>query len=194
MFVQLKNMDRTKKLIILIVLVFLLTIGGVFWWWNQRDARELNKNLPEGVRVVKTLGGDYKVVNKIDGYEFKIPSEWEGIEEIEYIPTNKEEEYLVTSINIKSLEAKKGGVGIDQFQITDKEFNLETSVKRILEEYGLSGNLIHDVIEGNEIIKVQENVHLGGEYIFFLKENSSIYAITGRSEKDIKEIISNGKW
>lgn len=187
-------MDRTKKLIILSVFVLLLIAGGVFNWWNQRDVRILNENLPEGIRVVKTLWGDYKVVNKIDGYEFKIPREWKGIEEIKYIPNNKEEKYLVASINIKSVEVKKGGIAIDCFQITNKEYELENYVKRIFEEHGLSGDLIHDVIEENEIIKVQENVHLGGEYIYFLKENSSIYAITGKSKKDIQEIIINGKW
>lgn len=187
-------MDRTKKLIILIIFLLLLVVGGVFWWWNQKDIRELNKNLPEGVMVVKTLYGDYKVVNKIDGYEFKIPREWKEIEEIKYIPNNKEEKYLVASINIKGVEVKSGGIAIECFQITNEEYELENYVKRIFEEYGLSGNLIHDVIEENEIIKVQENVHLGGEYIYFLKENSSIYAITGKSKKDIQEIIINGKW
>ena len=187
-------MDRTKKLIILVIFALLLIVGGVFWWWNQKDIRELNKNLPEGVRVVKTLEGDYRVVNKIDGYEFKIPREWKGIKEIKYIPNNKEEKYLVASINIKGVEVKNEGIAIECFQITNEEYELENYVKRILEEYGLSGDLIHDVIEENKIIKVQENVHLGGEYIYFLKENSSIYAITGKSKKDIQGIIINGKW
>ncbi len=66
-----------KKLIfwVVSVAVLVLAAGGFFYWWqNQADVRELNKTLPEGVRVVKSLiGSEYKIVNKIDGYEFKIP-------------------------------------------------------------------------------------------------------------------------
>ena len=65
-----------KKIIIIISIVLILVAGGGFFWWNgnQKDVRELNKNLPEGVRVMKSLiGNEYKVVNKIDGYEFKVP-------------------------------------------------------------------------------------------------------------------------
>ncbi|MFH1181230.1 MAG: hypothetical protein V1705_02370, partial [bacterium] len=72
------------------ILIFVLVLaGGSFFYWqqNQKDISRLNKNLPKGVKVEKSLigfGNEYKVVNKIDGYEFKIPREWNGLEEIEY--------------------------------------------------------------------------------------------------------------
>lgn len=62
------------KKIIFSVIALVLVGGGFFYWWqNQADARELNKTLPEGIGVVKSLfgfGDEYKVVNKIDNYSF----------------------------------------------------------------------------------------------------------------------------
>ena len=81
------------------VFVLLLISGGVFYWQNnQKDVRELNKTLPVGVKVAKNLfgfGNEYKVINKIDGYEFKVPSAWKGIEKIEY------EDVIDTDLSIK---------------------------------------------------------------------------------------------
>lgn len=58
-----------------IILTLALGGGGVFLWQkSQVDVQTLNKTLPEGVRVTKSLlGNEYRVVNKIDGYEFGIP-------------------------------------------------------------------------------------------------------------------------
>ncbi|MDO8659513.1 MAG: hypothetical protein Q7K54_02830, partial [Candidatus Parcubacteria bacterium] len=66
-----------KKIVLLVVVLGLFGGGFFYWWNNQADVRELNKTLPEGVKVVKSFfGGEYKVINKIDGYEFKVPKEW----------------------------------------------------------------------------------------------------------------------
>ncbi|MBI4101556.1 MAG: hypothetical protein HY443_01150, partial [Candidatus Nealsonbacteria bacterium] len=76
-----------KKLIGLII-ILLLFAGGIFFWRNNtKDVRELNKGLPKGVRVEKSLfgfGNEYKVVNKIDGYEFKVPERLRGIKSLDY--------------------------------------------------------------------------------------------------------------
>ena len=92
------------------VFVLLLISGGVFYWQNnQKDVREFNKNLPVGVKVAKNIfgfGQEYKVVNKIDGYEFKVPSAWKGIEKIEY------EDVIDTDLSIKK-QTKEKGMDID---------------------------------------------------------------------------------
>src|SRR3989338_10885401 len=101
------------------ILVFVLVLAGsgFFYWQSQKDVRELNKTLPKGVRVVKSLiGSEYKVVNKIDGYEFKVPSAWKGVKEIGYISERNESGYVGTSINLQGIEGMGGVIGIDQFK------------------------------------------------------------------------------
>jgi len=84
---KINNMSKKYIVIGLVVLILAAIGAGLFLWQNQKDVRELNKNLPNGIRVVKSLvGNNYKVINKIDGYEFKIPKEWKGINEINYAP------------------------------------------------------------------------------------------------------------
>ncbi|MCG2688400.1 hypothetical protein L6250_02060, partial [Candidatus Parcubacteria bacterium] len=63
---------RRKIIVSLLIIAFLVVAGGSFYWWqNQQDVREINKTLPEGIKVVKGLfNKEYKVVNNIDGYEF----------------------------------------------------------------------------------------------------------------------------
>ena|SRR3989338_1198780 len=95
-----------KKVIFLIsiIVVLLLAGGGVFYWWqNQADVRELNKTLPVGVRVEKSLAGEYKVVNDIDGYEFKVPGGWMGVQEIAYTPESTEQGYVLAGIELEGV-------------------------------------------------------------------------------------------
>jgi len=74
-----------KTTISIIVIILLLIGGGVYYWWqNETELSELNKNLPQGIRVEKRDGQEV-VVNTIDGYEIKIPKEWGGLENIEYL-------------------------------------------------------------------------------------------------------------
>ena len=44
-----------KKILVSLLILFLLAIaGGIFWYWqNQKDVRDINKTLPEGVKVAK---------------------------------------------------------------------------------------------------------------------------------------------
>jgi len=77
-------MNRVRKVIIPLFVFSLLIIAGVFYWNDRADIRGLNKNLPEGIKVVKSLMEEYWVINGIDGYEFRIPEDWKGIEEIKY--------------------------------------------------------------------------------------------------------------
>ena len=184
------------KKIILLVVVLVLIGGGFFYWWQiQADIRELNKTLPEGVRVVKSLfGNEYKVVNKVDGYELKIPPEWMGIKEIGYIPERTEEGYTATSIGIEGKEGIGRSVGIDRYKSGRDVGDLGSWAKTNFETFGLMGDFIKDKTGEFDSIKTQENVHFGGEYIYFFKKDFVIYTITGGSEDFIRYIITNGKW
>lgn len=183
-----------KKVIFLIV-VLILFGGGFFYWQNQADVRELNKNLPEGVKVEKSLFGDeYKVVNKIDGYEFAVPEEWKGVGEMEYIPEENEQGYIASSIGLEGKEGHSRIIGIDRFKISEDINNLEIWAQDNFDTFGLVGDFAEDKIGQFEVIKTQESVHLLGMYVYFFQKNSAIYAITNPSEDFIRDIISNGKW
>jgi hypothetical protein len=187
-----------RKKIGILVFVLVLAGGGFFYWQNnQKDIRELNKNLPAGVKVVKNMfgfGNEYKVINKIDGYEFKVPSAWKGVEGIEYVPERTEaRDYIFTSIELKGKEGTGRIIGINLFKLQNSGVNVEEWAKTSLGISGISSNFNKDKIGGFEIIKTQEQIGTIG-YIYFFKKNNIIYTITGGSEEFIREIISNGKW
>ena len=179
-----------------VVLVLVLVAGGFFYWWqNQADVRVLNKTLPEGVRVVKNLVGDeYGVVNKIDGYEFKIPPEWKGLREIAYMPERTETGYTGTSIDMSGNEGGSIIGIIDRFKINDQSVNLKSWAQKEFEIFGLVGDFSEDKVGEFEIVKTKEEVHLVGMAVYFFKKDSVIYVITNGSEDFIRYIISNGKW
>lgn len=177
------------------IVVLVLISGGFFYWQqNQADVRELNKTLPAGVRVAKSLiGNEYKVVNKIDGYDFKVPMEWRGIKEVEYISEREESGFRGTSINIEGLEGGARGLGVDRFKI-ERNPNLIDWAKNMFSTVGLDGDFKSETIKNFEVIKTQENLHLVGMYMYFFKKDSAIYSITNGSEEFIRYIITNGQW
>ena len=185
-----------KKLIIPIVLVLLFLII-VLWflnWRNQEKLKELNEPLPKGVSVVKTLTGKYRVVNKIDGYEFKIPDEWEGVKTIEYVAEKTLLDYTASTIEI---EGKRGGsriLMISRFKLSTPYSNLRKWAENIFDIFGLVGDFTEDKVGEYEIMKTQENVHLVGMYVYFFKKTDAVYSVTCGSEEFIKDIISNGTW
>ena len=185
-----------KKIVIsFLIIAFLAMAGGGFYWWQANQAvAGLNKSLPSGVKVVKSLfRRDYTVVNKIDGYEFKVPKAWGGIEEIEHVPERTEGDYTAASISVKGKDGWSRLVTIDRFKV-DKLKDLESWAKINFESFGLTGDFSKDKIGYLEIVKSQENIHLGGMYVYFFEGDLSVYAITNGSEEFIQEIILNGKW
>lgn len=186
-----------KKILILVVVLVFLAGGGFFYWWQgHADERALNKTLPEGVRVDKCLiSGEWRVINKIDGYEFKIPEEWQGINEIEYIPEREAEGYVGTSLTIEGNEGMGAVVGLDRYTSGgNMESDLKSWAKSNFDIFGLVGAFTEDKIGEFNVVKTQEEVHLWSEYIYFFKKASAIYAMTCGSEEFIREIILNGKW
>ena len=185
--------------VVLGVIILVLAGGGFFYWWNnQKDIQELNKNLPAGVKVAKNIfgfGNEYRVVNKIDGYEFKVPSAWKGVNDINYTPERTEKGYTGSSITVDGKEGLSRVIGVDRFKAGgDIKADLDLWAKLNFNTFNLVGNFTKDKIGELEIVKTQENVHFGGEYVYFFKQSLVIYTITGPSEEFIREIISNGKW
>lgn len=157
--------------------------------------KELNKTLPEGVKVTKSLfGEEYGVVNEIDSYSFKVPAEWKGVDEIVYTPERIEGEYISASIELAGREGSGRIVVINRFRLEDSELSLDSWAEDNFESYGLIGDFTKDNIKGLEVVKTQESVNLGGMFVYFLKKDAVIYAITGGSEEFIQEIILNGQW
>jgi hypothetical protein len=186
-------MSRVKKFVIPFFLL-LIIIGGVFWWQNQKDVMELNKNLPEGIKIIKSLDNKYRIINKIDGYEFKIPDAWQGIEEIIYISERTEEKYTGSSIELKGKIGGSRIVYIDLFKNNELNLNLSEWAKVIFDTFSLVGEFSTDKVGQFEIAKTKENVHLLGMDVYFFRQGSRVYSITNGSEEFIKDIIINGKW
>ncbi len=184
------------KKLVLAIIVLIIVAGGIFYWWqNQADVRALNKTLPEGVKVVKSLvGNEYRVVNKIDGYEFKIPPEWEGIKGIEYAPEASEQGYTASSIGLNGKNGEATIFAIDRFKTDGQSINLKSWSQKEFETFGLVGNFSDDMIGELKIVKTREDVHLFGMVVYFFQKDSVIYTITNGSEEFIRYIITNGKW
>ena len=187
-----------KKIFILVIVFAVLAIAGsIFYYWqSQKQVWALNKTLPKEVRVGKSIfGNKYKVVNKIDGYEFKVPSGWEGIEEIEYMAERGTGVYKGTSIFAKGKTGGSRTVSVDTFKMAggdDKDLNKWAT--DFLSTFKLSGDLNKKMIAGLYAISTREVEHLAGAYIYFIKSANKIYILTGGSEEYIKQIINSGKW
>ena len=187
-----------KKIVpaVFVLAVLGLLGGGFFYWWNsQADVRELNKTLPAGVQVAKSLyGNEYKVVNKIDGYEFKVPKEWRGVREASYSPVITEQGYAASSFGIEGNDAAGRFTGIDRYKIENDNTSLKFWAETNFNTFGLVGDFSEDKVGEFDIVKTEESVHLGGMFVYFFKNNNAIYAIVNGSEDFIRYIITNGKW
>ncbi|MDO8663908.1 MAG: hypothetical protein Q7K28_03720 [Candidatus Wildermuthbacteria bacterium] len=180
------------KKIGILIFVLILAGGGVFYWWNnQKDVRELNKTLPEGVKVVKSLvGNEYKVVNKIDGYEFKVPKEWKGVKEVEYL---MDKEQGANGISVKNLNGDM--VGIGYYELSNEDKDLDSWVKEWSDRFKAFSWIIEkEKINNLDVVSVKEEKHLFEISSFFFKKDFRIYEINGLSEEFLREIITNGRW
>ena len=173
-----------------VVLVLVLVAGGFFYWrQNQADVRALNKTLPEGVRVVKSLFGDeYSVKNKIDGYEFKIPLKMTNLKEVKYY-----EEEDSNGISLESLDEEFLGVGV--YKINAIDIDLESWVDGWMNKFEtFSWTKEKDEIGDFETMILKEKEYFGGGIEYFFKKTSKIYSISTLSEDFGNYIIANGKW
>lgn len=183
-----------KQLVIAGIGLLVIGGGGFFVWQNGKDVRELNKNLPEGVSVAKSLfGSDYKVVNKVDGYEFNIPQEWQGISEIEYIPEEEREGYLASKVEVLGKDGVARIAILAKFQQQDQA-SLEGWAENYFKAFELVGSFSKEMLHEKEIVKAKDVDQLMGMHVYFFGQDSTIYALINGSEEFIREIITNGKW
>jgi hypothetical protein len=183
-----------KKIIFLFLVVILLAGGFFYFWRSQENVRALNETLPKGVKVEKSLLGNYKVVNKIDGYEFKVPKAWKGVEEIEYVSERTESDYTAASVSLKGRVGGSRLVTIDRFKTIYPSIDLISWATDNFQTFGLSGIFHADIVGPFKTVKTQEETHLLGMYVYFFNNDKAIYGITNGSEDFIKEIILSGKW
>ena len=191
-----KSLAFFKRKKVLFVTIILLIFAGVFCfvcWQNQKDVRELNKNLPAGIKVIKSfIGKDYKVVNKIDGYEFKVPQEWKEIKEIKYYPEEEKNEGI-TGLSLEGVEGKEKSLGIISYRLNETSIDLEKWVRERFQKFKLSEVVKIEKINP-EVVKVSAEEYLADFNWYFLKNGIKIYEISGISEELAQEIITNGQW
>ncbi|HOK34764.1 MAG TPA: hypothetical protein PLB19_01335 [Candidatus Paceibacterota bacterium] len=189
----------SKKITISIIVIALLLIGGgVYWWWQSKvELQELNKNLPQGIRVERRNNQEV-VVNTLDGYEIKVPKEWGGLENVEYLDKesgltlkskNTEDWVLINSYeNSYEIENSKSNLN-DWLNIHFKEQPLffPESITSIFGE---------ENIKNYHIIKVKtDDPLIGTHFFYYFQQNSKIYEIyTDYSEESIREVILNGNF
>jgi len=210
-----------KKLILFFIVVLILVGGGFFYWRDQTDVRKLNKNLPESVRVVKSLfSNEYKVVNKIDGYEFKVPDDWRGVSKIKYenvIDTKSsikegikdfdkniilESHLLIDGLRpLDGLEIRfiKFSNSIDlttfveQFQDTYVPYKKTERLEMIpkIDDFNISD------LNGQKLYtlsKFQTGSELISDEHYFFSKEDKLYIILHFNDEFIKQFITNGKW
>lgn len=210
-------MTKLGKFLIFTI-VLLLVAGGVFYWKNQQEVVDLNKELPDGVRVVKTLTGDYVVVNKIDGYSFKVPDEWEGLSKAIYKDITKTElsigEALQKKIIFESYLLIEGTRPLDGMELRVLKFiddiNLNTFVEQFKEIYmpfrktetsEFFPQIADFIVENLKGLKLSillqskygSEMVLSDQYYFF-KKDSKIYIVMHFDDEFVREFIANGKW
>jgi len=142
-----------KKIILIVIGLILIGAGLFYWWQNQADVRELNKDLPDGIKVVKSiLGEEYRVVNKIDGYNFEIPIEaksWNKIGSVEYKDLTTDDlgyrssmkEEIKNKIELEKLLSIKNPNGLSIINVSSLHFDENFNMNQVLEEFKAIFNL-----------------------------------------------------
>ena len=185
-----------KKTIIVFLSVSIIISAGTFFYWKeqQKELISINQNLPEGVTVTKTLFGDYKIDNKIDGYSFKAPKKWEGIKELEYIPEEEEEGYTFASVNFEGKIFGCGAVAISKVKSVSMN-SLIAQATLFFDAFGLVSDFNNKNVGETETVISKENAgFIGGVKAYLFQKDNYFYVITCCSEEFIEEIILNGKW
>ncbi len=188
-----KNLLKKK---IAVYFVLILLIGGLFYFWqqSQSEIRELNKKLPPEIKIVKSLiGNEYQLVNQIDNYSFLVPKKWKGLETAKYTPERTGFGYTLSSIFVMGKKGEARTASVDTFRVEESE-SLREWTDGFLKNFDLETNLAEINLAGVTILTGQEEKHLGGVFLFFMKSLSRIYLFSGGSEESVKYIISHGRW
>ena len=193
-----------RKIIILIVIILLLGAGGFFWWRAGAELRELNRGLPEGVRVEKRENQKI-IINEIDEYEMKIPEKWEGLKDIEYLVLKREEKEknVLSSFLFLTASKEEEFMGLDLYESVPEETNLKLWTQEWYIEY--QPKFGEKWIEEGKIWTEEETI---GDFVvvklrgagledalsIFFQINSKVYRFWGAPDEIIHEVILNSKW
>ncbi|MBI1984730.1 MAG: hypothetical protein HYS60_01305 [Candidatus Wildermuthbacteria bacterium] len=209
-----------KKIFAALLILLLVLGGGIFLWNNQKDVRELNKSLPEGVKVTKSLIGDqYRVVNKIDGYEFGVPKAWGGLRNIDYKDTPVDIEpspdaqfkEIVSTESLIGFDARKewNGVMIKYYGLIN---NLELDIfvdelgsgitRKAMEKFGRNLSFRVDIVQEEPvpikklsiIVTTRTGLIIDPYTVFYIFGGGSDFYLSLDDEKTIQEIATNGIW
>lgn len=182
----------SKKVIIIGAVILLLVAigGGVFYWWQSgKELREINKDLPSGVKAEKK--DDQSILqNEAEGYEIKIPDGWGGIDNAEYTGEVGSGQF--------SIKSKETDEWVSIFTFNDvKQPDFHTWVEQHLKEFEgmrffspiITGE---ETLNGHEVIKVRDVNPTGTFYFYFVKNGSKVLEIyTDYSENAVREVVSN---
>ena len=186
-------MIKIKQIILPSLLLIAFSVIWFFYWKEQQVIKDLNKNLPEGIRIEKALIGNYKIVNEINDYNFKAPSSWKGIEEIKYLTERESKGYKFSSINIKGKVAEGGVVAVIKFE-SKPDIDLIAQANSFFTAFELEGNFTENNIKNINTVISKDNPGLMGIDASFFQKGNYTYLITCESEDFIKEVILNGEW
>ncbi len=185
-------MSKTKKIISLVVL-FIFILIGFSYWKDQQEIKELNKDLPEGIRITKGIISNFKIINEIDNFTFEVPRKWKNIEEIKYMPQRESKGYTFSSVNVKG-EAPQGKViAVVKFK-NKPDVSLLNQASSFFEAFELNGSLSEEKLNGKEIVSGEKINGLMGIDASFFQNKDYIYLITCESKEFIKEVINKGEW
>ena len=186
-------MLKTKQKIIVFVLLILFSIAYSFYWKDQQAIKALNEGLPEGIRIERELIGNYKIINEINNYTFKVPSIWKGVEEIKYLTERESLGYKFTSINIKGKTPENGVIAVVKFE-SKPDIDLMTQANLFFEAFELERSFTESKVKDIDTIVSKDNPDLMGIDASFFQKDNYTYLITCGSEDFIKEVILNGTW
>ncbi len=179
-------MSKKTTIILITIIALILISGGVYLWKNKAELQELNKNLPQGIRVERRDNQEV-VVNTLDGYEIRVPKEWGGLENVDFREIGNEK--------ILSIEGKKYQIATITIHNIDKNIDMVSYVKNLWEESPITYTRPEIFEQGKlgnyDLIKAKD---FGGEvgdiFFYYLKSDSKIYEFSSDSEEVIQSVIN----
>ncbi len=183
-----------KKIFIFFFLFLVFLCFFLLLYFKDKEIRELNKNLPQGVYFEKR-GKDLFLINKLDGYELKIPESWGGVREVRYVEGELSFQAKFTDdwVAVNKIILQDQKITIDEF-VTQKIKALkegkEVKGKHFSPFAKIEGK---EVLNGKKIIKMVDKDPIIGEcFVYYLKQKNLIYEIySDFSENSVRLIIFN---
>ena len=197
-----------RKIILIVgLLIVLIIAGGIFYWWWEagKQLREINRDLPEGVRV-GIKNGQQIITNERDGYEIVISEKWGELERVQHSelhvgPIYREEgikEIAVIALSgLLPDEEEATSFFIDKHKFEKGFEDMELRAFIEINPLWLLGPAV--IVEEKKVgdfetLRIIKEFEWGNSYYYFFKVNSTIYSLAYMSEDLIREVILNSRW